>query len=76
MGAVAKTDNTSRGAGAFDISRYSRALRGTDISRATKTDDVVSAVDFFMSCGANAPQLVTTEFARNMCIILNPWAIR
>jgi integrase/recombinase XerC len=64
MGAVAKTDFTSRGAGAFDISRYSRALRGTDISRATKTDDVVSAVDFFMSCGANTPQLVTIEIAQ------------
>lgn len=64
MGAVAKTNITSRGAGAFDISRYSRSLRGTDISRATKTDDVVSAMDFFMSCGANAPQLVTTEFAQ------------
>ena len=64
MGAVAKTDMTSRGAGAFDLSRYSRALRGTDISRAAKTDDVVSGVDFFLSCGANAPQLVTTEIAQ------------
>lgn len=64
MGAVANTDASSRGVGAFDVSRYSRALRGTDISRATKTDDVVSAIDFFMSCGANAPQLVTTQFAQ------------
>lgn len=64
MGAVAQTGGSSRGVSAFDVSRYSRTLRGTDISRATKTDDVVSAVDFFLSCGVNTPQLVRTELAQ------------
>jgi len=64
MGAVAKSNTSPGGVGAFDISRYGRSLRGTDITRATKTDDVVSATDFFMSCGANAPQQVTTQIAQ------------
>ena len=64
MGAATKTDVSSGGVGVFDVSRYSRTLRGTDISRATKTDDVVSATDFFMSCGAHAPQLVTSQIAQ------------
>ncbi len=64
MGAVAKTDSPSGGAAVFEISRYTRSLRGTDISRATKTDDVVFAVDFFISQGITTPHLVTSQIAQ------------
>jgi site-specific recombinase XerC len=64
MGAVAKTDSPSGGATVFEISRYTRSLRGTDISRATKTDDVVFAVDFFISQGITTPHLVTSQIAQ------------
>jgi site-specific recombinase XerD len=64
MGAVAKTHSPSRGAGVFEVSGFSRSLRGTDMSRAAKTDDVVFAVDFFMSQGVNTPQLVTSQITQ------------
>ena len=64
MGAVAKTNSPPRSVTVFDVSRYSRSLRGTDISRATKTDDVVFAIDFFIAQGVSTPLLVTSQIAQ------------
>lgn len=61
MGSIAKIDIASREAAAFDIQRYCRSLRGTEISRATKTDDIIFAVEFFASQNVESPDFVTPD---------------
>lgn len=65
MGAVGQA-TTSRGADSFDLQRYLRQLRGSEITRATKSDDLVHAIDFFLSHGATSPQSVSTEIAQQL----------
>lgn len=46
---------------AFDVPRYTRSLRGSDIVRAQRGDDVMMAVELFVSIGATTPASLTTE---------------
>lgn len=64
MGAVGQTV-TSRGSDAFEVQRYLRSLRGTEISCATKSDDVVAAIDFFVSHSIYDPRLVTSNLVQS-----------
>lgn len=51
----------SRRSDSFDIQRYVRTLRGTDIVRATKSDDLVHLVDFCLSRGVRDVQAVSSD---------------
>lgn len=64
MAAVGRT-SISRGSDAFEVQRYLRTLRGTEISRATKSDDVEAAVDFFLSQKAHTPEQVSTHLVQD-----------
>lgn len=46
---------------AFDVPRYARSLRGSDIFRAQRGDEVMMAVEHFVSIGAMTPASLTTE---------------
>lgn len=46
---------------AFDVPRYARSLRGRDIARAQRGDEVMMAVEHFVSIGTTTPASVTTE---------------
>ena len=46
---------------AFDLVRYSRSLRGNDMSRAQRTEEVTMAVEFLVAHGATSPVMVTTD---------------
>lgn len=63
MAAVGRT-SVSRGSDAFDVQRYVRTLRGSEISRAAKSDDVVAAVDFFLSQKVHSPEHVSTDLVQ------------
>lgn len=69
MVAVGRT-SISRGSDAFDVQRYLRTLRGTEISRATKADDVVAAVDFFVSQKVHGPEHVSSALIQNFILSL------
>ena len=58
MGVVEQAART-RNSDSFDIQRYVRTLRGTDIIRATKSDDLVHFVDFCISKGVRDAHAVT-----------------
>ncbi len=60
MSALAQTASSAR-TDAFEVHRYLRTLRGTEIARATKSDDLVAALDFFSAHGVTAPAQVSTE---------------
>lgn len=65
--AASKISSASRPAPAvaqgFEVSRYARGLRGADFVRASRTDDLVHAVDWFIGHGCTSAVLVTPDAA-------------